>query len=138
MKNHLTEDLIGVHRSSTKRLGRRYFALQSTIKIRFPRAAIGKDTPLLLLTATLREYPYQVSPMESREASSAHPRRISFARSIQDTILFFSICPLFLQCVSFHTIYIFIHRNCYFPQLETLRNVCDKVNEKSNQSKILF
>lgn len=60
-KNHLTEDLIGTRRSSTKRLGRRCFALQPAIKIRFPRAAVGKDMPPLLASA-LREYPYQVSP----------------------------------------------------------------------------
>lgn len=89
-KNHLTEDLIGMRRSSTKRLGGRCFA-QSAIRIRFPRAIVGKDTPLLF-ASTLCEYPYQISPTESREVSSA-PNQL-YESSIQDTFYFLHIIYL--------------------------------------------
>lgn len=101
-KNHLTEDLIGARRSSTKRLDRQCFALQPAIRIRFPRAAVGKESALLP-ASTLHEYPYQVSPTESREASSA-PNQLCEKHS--GYILFSSYDLLSLYFLFIFTIYI--------------------------------
>lgn len=75
---------------------------------------------------------YQVSSMESREASTAHPRRISFARSIRGIRSILFVRLLSLQCIFFlfpstsfiPSIFLSYRRSRYFPQLN-LRNVCD-------------
>lgn len=74
------------------------FALQPAIRIRFPRFAVGKGHDRF----TPRSYPYQISPIERREA---HPRRISLTRKSHSRLF---------------SIFFFLHKSFYSYKTATL------------------